>query len=221
MTYLEYLCACLTLRHVVSEWVLYGAVEDRLGRVSHLRLHIRDCLHSVSPTERFHFCEHTSLILYTVHSVELIQALSLSGEICHMVPVRHYIVEHSDSGVVLQTLQSFTQDQIKFKCVMTGNGLLYKHTCDAIYTHFWGITYDIYCFGRPFLHLHLFTHSPPIHGSMLHCRTQWLRGRASDIWLQGSGSNPVLQMKPWASFFMLHCSSSLSCMILVRAVIAH
>ena len=41
----------------------------------------------------------------------------------------------------------------------------------------------------------------------LHCRAQWLRGRASDSRL---GSNPVLQLKPWASFFNLHCSSSFS-----------
>ena len=26
----------------------------------------------------------------------------------------------------------------------------YKHTCDTIYTHIWGITDDIYGFGRPF-----------------------------------------------------------------------
>ena len=27
----------------------------------------------------------------------------------------------------------------------------YKHTCDTIYTHFEGITDNIYGFGRPFL----------------------------------------------------------------------
>ena len=27
----------------------------------------------------------------------------------------------------------------------------YKHTCDTFYTHFQGITYNIYGFGRPFL----------------------------------------------------------------------
>ena len=26
----------------------------------------------------------------------------------------------------------------------------YKHACDTIYTHFWGITDNIYGFGRPF-----------------------------------------------------------------------
>ena len=37
----------------------------------------------------------------------------------------------------------------------------YKHTCDTIYTDFWGITGNIYGFGRPFytrppifLHIH-------------------------------------------------------------------
>ena len=26
----------------------------------------------------------------------------------------------------------------------------YKHTCDTIYTHFWGYGYNIYGFGGPF-----------------------------------------------------------------------
>ena len=42
----------------------------------------------------------------------------------------------------------------------------YKHKCDTIYTHFQGITDNIYTFGRPFLLLHFLTHPlifPPIH----------------------------------------------------------
>ena len=39
----------------------------------------------------------------------------------------------------------------------------YKHTCDTVYTHLWGITDNIYSFGRPFLLLHLFTGLPPVH----------------------------------------------------------
>ena len=35
----------------------------------------------------------------------------------------------------------------------------YKHTCDTIYTHFQGITNNIYGFGRPFLLLHFL----PVH----------------------------------------------------------
>ena len=38
-------------------------------------------------------------------------------------------------------------------CLMTWNGLQlkkYKHTCDTIFTHFQGITNNIYGFGRPF-----------------------------------------------------------------------
>ena len=34
----------------------------------------------------------------------------------------------------------------------------YKHACDTIYTHFWGITDNIYGFGRPFFApSHIFT----------------------------------------------------------------
>ena len=37
----------------------------------------------------------------------------------------------------------------------------YKHTCDTIYTHFQGITNNIYGFGRPFfLHLNFVTRPP-------------------------------------------------------------
>ena len=36
----------------------------------------------------------------------------------------------------------------------------YKHTYDTIYTHFQGITNDIYGFGRLFLLLHYFTRPP-------------------------------------------------------------
>ena len=45
------------------------------------------------------------------------------------------------------------------------------------------------------------------------CRAQWLRGRASDSRLRGPGfESCAAVLKPWASFFTLHCSSSLSCM---------
>ena len=37
---------------------------------------------------------------------------------------------------------------------------LLPHTCDTIYTHFQGITNNIYGFGSPFLLLHFFTCSP-------------------------------------------------------------
>ena len=42
----------------------------------------------------------------------------------------------------------------------------YKHTCDTIFTHFQGITNNIYGFGRLFLLLHFFTRPPtflPVH----------------------------------------------------------
>ena len=43
------------------------------------------------------------------------------------------------------------------------------------------------------------------------CRAQWLRGRASDSRLQEPGFEPCTAvLKPWASFFTLQCSSSLS-----------
>ena len=41
---------------------------------------------------------------------------------------------------------------------------------------------------------------------------QWLRVRASDSRLRKPGfESCVAVLKPWASFFTLHCSSSLSC----------
>ena len=43
-------------------------------------------------------------------------------------------------------------------------------------------------------------------------RVQWLRGRASDFRLGGPGfESCAAVLKPWARFFTLHCSSSLSC----------
>ena len=42
-------------------------------------------------------------------------------------------------------------------------------------------------------------------------RAQWLRGRASDSRVRGPGlESRAAVLKPWASFFTLHCSSSLS-----------
>ena len=60
----------------------------------------------------------------------------------------------------------------------------------------------------------------------------WLRGRASDSRLRGPGfESCAAVLKPWASFFTLHCSSPLSCIneylaidkwwICVRAAFAH
>ena len=44
------------------------------------------------------------------------------------------------------------------------------------------------------------------------CRSQWLRGRASDSQLRELGLESCAAMlKPWASYFTLHCSCSLSC----------
>ena len=41
---------------------------------------------------------------------------------------------------------------------------------------------------------------------------QWLRGRASDSRLREPRFESCAAMlKPWASFFTVHCSSSLSC----------
>ena len=45
-----------------------------------------------------------------------------------------------------------------------------------------------------------------------HYRGQWLRGRASDSRLREPGfESCAVVLKPWANFFTLHCSSSLSC----------
>ena len=44
------------------------------------------------------------------------------------------------------------------------------------------------------------------------CRVQWLMGRASDSRLREPGFEYCAAvLKPWASFFTLHYSSSLSC----------
>ena len=42
-------------------------------------------------------------------------------------------------------------------------------------------------------------------------RVQWLRGRASDSRLRPGLESCAAVLKPWARFFNLHCSSSLSC----------
>ena len=47
---------------------------------------------------------------------------------------------------------------------------------------------------------------------MVHCRVQWLRGRALDSRLREPGfESCAAVLKPWASFVTPHCSSSLSC----------
>ena len=44
------------------------------------------------------------------------------------------------------------------------------------------------------------------------CRAQWLRGRVSDCRLREPGfESCAAVLKPWASLFTLHCSSSRSC----------
>ena len=57
--------------------------------------------------------------------------------------------------------------------------------------------------------------SPPYAGQVMtlsHCGVQWLRGRASDSRLREPRfESCAAVLKPWASFFTLHCSSSLSC----------
>ena len=46
----------------------------------------------------------------------------------------------------------------------------------------------------------------------LRCRAQWLRGRALDSRLREPGfESCAVVLKPWASFFTLHCSSLLNC----------
>ena len=53
-----------------------------------------------------------------------------------------------------------------------------------------------------------FQHSLPIWNWL----AQWLSGRASDSRLREPGfESCAAVLKPWASFFTLHCSSSLSC----------
>ena len=59
----------------------------------------------------------------------------------------------------------------------------------------------------------------PTRESHDHSRAPWLRGRASDSRLRGLGfESCAAVLKPWASFFTLHCSSSLSCINEYRAI---
>ena len=55
---------------------------------------------------------------------------------------------------------------------------------------------------------------------MLKCyRAQWLRGRASDCRIREHRFECcAVVLKPWASFFTLHCSSSLSFINEYRAI---
>ena len=47
--------------------------------------------------------------------------------------------------------------------------------------------------------------------SVRRLQLQWLWGRASDSWLRGPGfESCAAVLKPWTSFFILHCSSSFS-----------
>ena len=51
------------------------------------------------------------------------------------------------------------------------------------------------------------------------CRAQRLRGRASDSRLRGPRfESCAAVLKPWASFFTLHCSISLSCVSEYQAI---
>ena len=44
------------------------------------------------------------------------------------------------------------------------------------------------------------------------CRAQWFKGTALDSRLKGPGFESFdVVLKPWASFFIIHCASSLSC----------
>ena len=92
---------------------------------------------------------------------------------------------HSNPIGLICTVQGFMQDKIiashtcfgghmdvncsaslqTFKCVWWPQ-MDYKHTCDTIYTHFQGITNNIYGFGKPFFAPSFFTRPPiflPVH----------------------------------------------------------
>ena len=56
-------------------------------------------------------------------------------------------------------------------------------------------------------------------GLSILCRMQSLSGRASDSRLRGPGfESCAAVLKPWASFSIIHCSSSLNCINEYRAI---
>ena len=56
----------------------------------------------------------------------------------------------------------------------------YKHTFDTIYTHFQGITNNIYGFGRPFFAPSFLTRPPPVHPYF--CPSIFVFTRPNDGW---------------------------------------
>ena len=59
-----------------------------------------------------------------------------------VLPVTHGLVNTWTWMLTVKPVYKFSNVPDDLKC--------YKHTCDTIYTHFQGITNNIYEFGRPF-----------------------------------------------------------------------
>jgi len=63
-----------------------------------------------------------------------------------------------------------------------------------------------------YIYIYIYIRVISIYYIYIH-RVQWLRGRALDSRLREPGfESCAAVLKPWASFFTLHCSSSLSCL---------
>ena len=92
------------------------------------------------------------LLLHTTHSSDWRIKSDLKGtdiKQWHFTTILLVLVEYNYPEVSDITQQGFMQDQIiaSHTCVWWPE-MDYKHTCDTIYTHFWGITDNIHAFGR-------------------------------------------------------------------------
>ena len=91
-----------------------------------------------------------------------------------------------------------------------------SHGFDVTGNNWWLSVLEFFLFwhaiNRTTLHEHPANQTRHSSGVVLFCRVQWLRGRALDsrLWEPGFKSCAAV-LKPWATYFTLHCSSSLSC----------
>ena len=87
----------------------------------------------------------------------------------------------------------------------------HTHTHTLTHTHITLTHTHTHTHPHTLTHTHTHTH-PHTHTHTTLCRAQWRRGRASDSRLRETGfESCVVVLKCWASFCILHCSSSLSC----------
>ena len=110
-------------------------------------------------------------------------------------------------------LQGFSKGLFIHEASNESKGGITAFSYSVLPSHVW---YKLPGFGSISIWCHSGHPMPSTNGytwerSLRH-RAQWLRGRASDSRLREPGFKPCdTVLKPWAGFFTLHCSSSLSC----------